>query len=193
MDPNPYVPPVTSASSSSAVDSYAMGNAIRFAVFTYLVALIAFALLGCFLWLFTFVVDTIRYGQGETFGRWWFLRAGFLIDGPLMIGSAIFVWFATKRTVNGYVALAVVVVASVLEHILLDTINMASPRHSNPKTALLPVHPLFYPVEIWGAILPCVVASAGMIICSKLVTKAEQPKTIMDEQTIGHEALDQPH
>lgn len=159
METNPYAPPASSPVVST-VQSSSVLTALRYGTLAYLAALVAFFLLGCLGWVLSYAIDSYRYGQAGTFTNWWYVHALHLIDGPLIIGSSVFGYFATRQRINGYLGFGLILATRFLVSILLDIFHLGSPRHLKGDD------PLLYPVELWSAVVSCAVATLATFVWS---------------------------
>ncbi len=99
MEINPYSSPTVTTAIRETRGS-ALGVALRFSVAAYLGAIGSFALLGCIRWLALNAINSYRQSRAVAFADWWHENFLTLVDGPLCIASAVFVYFATNKLVK---------------------------------------------------------------------------------------------
>ena len=167
MEINPYSSPTeTTAIRETSVS--ALGVALRLSVVAYLGAIVSFALLGCTRWVAFNAINSYRQSRTVDLADWWHEHFLMLVDGPLFLASAVFIYFATNKLVNGYSGFSVLIISRVLFDTLLGLFHLGAPRH------LKGVHPMFYAVEIWGAIVPCVISALAILIWANLAIRSTQ-------------------
>jgi hypothetical protein len=154
---NPYAPTASEDAAFSRTDR-AFWVAIQYGLLAYIVALATFCLLGCGLWILTSLIDWLRYGRSLTFWSWWFENANQLVAPPLLIALTSFLFFATRKRLKPISAFVILLVAGIAFQFLLDFLNLDSPRY------LKGVDPLFYPVEIWGFLVPYVSVTVLLVV-----------------------------
>lgn len=154
---NPYAPTVSEDAALGRTD-HASWNAIKYGLLAYIIGLASFCLLGCALWILTLLIDWLRDERSLTFSSWWFENANLLVAPPLLIALTTFLFFGTRKRLKPTSAFVILLVVGIAFQVLLSFLHLDSPRY------LKGVHPLLYPVEIWGFLVPYVSVTILLLV-----------------------------
>jgi hypothetical protein len=154
---NPYAPTVSEDAALVRTD-HAYWNASKYGLLAYAIGLASFCLLGCGLWILTSLIDWLRDDGSLKFWSWWFENASLLVAPPLLIALTTFLFFATRKRLKPTSAFVILLVTGIAFQFLLSFLHLDSPRY------LKGVDPLFYPVEIWGILVPYVSVTILLLV-----------------------------